>query len=215
MKRGMKELLAVCKVSLWAWEPAGTYLFNGGSLQLSCAGDDHYQELPSWVEEVMPIPDDNSRSEFNLSPVTSGNIKSILKSRSSGSSPGDDTISYHHLKKMPSTHHFLATLFSKILLDSQLPLSSWCSARIKLIHKGGDTSDPANFRPIALCWQLSCSTNHCLPFGEISSWKQNHYHFSTKRVSQWNQWHNGTYFHPLSNCRPCSFQQAPPSLSSL
>jgi len=106
----------------------------------------------------MPIPDDNSRSEFNLSPVTSGNIKSILKSRSSGSSPGDDTISYHHLKKMPSTHHFLATLFSKILLDSQLPLSSWCSARIKLIHKGGDTSDPANVRPIALCWQLSCST---------------------------------------------------------
>ena len=57
---------------------------------------------------------------------------------------------YHHLKKMTSTHHFLATLFSKILLESYSPPSSWCSARIKLIHKGGDTNCPANFRPIAL-----------------------------------------------------------------
>ena len=51
---------------------------------------------------------------------------------------------------MTSTHHFLATLFSKILLESYSPPSSWCSARIKLIHKGGDTNCPANFRPIAL-----------------------------------------------------------------
>ena len=115
----------------------------------SCATDDRYHRIPSWVE-VVPVPDDDSLFKFDLSPVTPGLIKGILKSRSSGSSPGDDGISYHHLKKMTSTHHFLATLFSKILLESYSPPSSWCFARIKLIHKGGDTNCPANFRPIAL-----------------------------------------------------------------
>ena len=116
----------------------------------TCAPNNHYQELPSWIAEVMPISDENSLSEFDLSPITPSLIKGILRSRSSGSSPGDDDISYHHLKKMPCTHHFLATLFSKILLESHPPPSAWCCARIKLIHKGGDTSKPANFRPIAL-----------------------------------------------------------------
>ena len=51
---------------------------------------------------------------------------------------------------MPSTHHFLATLFSKILLQSQSPPSSWCHAKVITIHKKGDPQDPANFRPIAL-----------------------------------------------------------------
>ena len=51
---------------------------------------------------------------------------------------------------MPSTHHFLATLFSKILLHSQDPPSSWRHANIITIHKKGDPLLPANFRPIAL-----------------------------------------------------------------
>ena len=59
-------------------------------------------------------------------------------------------ISVYHLKKLPSTHHFLATLYSKILLGSQVIPSSWCQARMKLVFKGGDPGDPANFRPIAL-----------------------------------------------------------------
>ena len=116
----------------------------------TCAPNNHYQELPYRITEVMSISDENSLSEFDLSPITPSLIKGILRSRSSGSSPGDDDISYHHLKKMPCTHHYLATLFSKILLESHPPPSARCCARIKLIHKGGDTSKPANFRPIAL-----------------------------------------------------------------
>ena len=49
----------------------------------------------------------------------------------------------------PSAHHFLATLFSKILLHSQSPPSSWCYAKVVTILKKDDTSDPGNFRPIA------------------------------------------------------------------
>ena len=51
---------------------------------------------------------------------------------------------------MPSTHHFLATLFSKILLHSQVPPTSWTHAKIITLHKKGDHRDPANFRPIVL-----------------------------------------------------------------
>jgi len=46
----------------------------------------------------------------------------------------------------------LATLFNKLLeakAASAAPLL-WGSARIKLIHKAGNTDDPSNFRPIAL-----------------------------------------------------------------
>ena len=57
-------------------------------------------------------------SEFDLSPITPGYIKRTLQKCSSKSSPGDNKLTYHHLKNLPTTHHFLATLFPKILLSS-------------------------------------------------------------------------------------------------
>ena len=106
--------------------------------------------LPEWIDKVMPAPDPDEMTPFDLSAITPGSLKRILAKRSSNSSPGDDGITYHHLKKMPSTHHFLATLFSKILLEKQTAPDSWCEAGIKLVFKGGDKRSPANFRPIAL-----------------------------------------------------------------
>ena len=44
----------------------------------------------------------------------------------------------------------LATLFSKILLEDHAAPESWCQAKIKLIPKSQDLSNPENFRPIAL-----------------------------------------------------------------
>ena len=55
-----------------------------------------------------------------------------------------------HLKNLESTHHFLATLFTKTLLSSPTPWEGWGLSSIVLIHKGGETGDPSNFRPIAL-----------------------------------------------------------------
>ena len=51
---------------------------------------------------------------------------------------------------MPSTHHFLVTLFSKILMEKHEAPESWSKTRIKLIFKGEDEQSPGNFRPIAL-----------------------------------------------------------------
>ena len=60
--------------------------------------------------------------EFDLSAITPSTIRNVLKGRPSNSSPGEDGITYHHLKKLPSAHYFLATLFSKFLLEDHVAL---------------------------------------------------------------------------------------------
>ena len=77
----------------------------------------HYSSLPNWVADVMPRPV-TPTSEFDMSPVRPRLIKKTLRKISNASTPGPDKISYVHLKMLPSTHHFLATLYSKILLSS-------------------------------------------------------------------------------------------------
>ena len=50
---------------------------------------------------------------------------------------------------MPASHHFLATLFTKILLKSHSAPPVWSKAKIKLHFKGGDPKLPHNVQPIA------------------------------------------------------------------
>lgn len=89
----------------------------------------------------MPPPDNDSLLPFDVPAITLGQIKCLLRNRLSISSPRDDGITYHHLKKMQLTHHYLATLFSKILLEDQEAPNELCQAKIILIFKVGDTSD--------------------------------------------------------------------------
>ena len=107
-----------------------------------------YATLPCWVPEAMPLPD--TLSPFDLSPIRPREIRRILKKLSKPSAPGPDNISYTHLKRLPSTHHFLATLFSMILLKSHQAPKIWCTGDIRLIYKKGNPKEPENFRPIAL-----------------------------------------------------------------
>ena len=96
------------------------------------------------------MPSPSIGEDFDDSPITPSGIKAVLKKCSSSSTPGVDGISYAILKRLPSCHHFLATLFSKILLESNEAPPVWCSGKIILVYKKGDNSDPGNFRPIAL-----------------------------------------------------------------
>ena len=57
---------------------------------------------------------------------------------------------YFHLKKLPSCHNFLATLYSKILLQSHSTSVSWCQGKTILLYKKGDARLPKNFRTITL-----------------------------------------------------------------
>lgn len=109
-----------------------------------------YSGLPSWCTDIFKLSLNNQGEPehcFDLSPITPSIIKHTLSKCPSQSSPGTNGITYRHLKQLPSTHHFLGTLFTKILLQSQLCPLEWCTANIKLIYKEGD---PNNFRPIAL-----------------------------------------------------------------
>ena len=91
-----------------------------------------------------------SVNEFDMSPICPREVKQVLKRCSLSSAPGPDGITYSHLKKLPSCHNFLATLYSKILLQSHSAPVSWCQGKTILSHKKGDTSLPKNFRPITL-----------------------------------------------------------------
>jgi hypothetical protein len=102
-------------------------------------------EAVSWFPSL-PVPD----LPFNMAPIRPGDVKKTLQRKKTTKAPGEDGILNGHLKKLDAAHHFLATLYSKILLDSPESWEGWASSVICLIHKAGDNSDPANFRPIAL-----------------------------------------------------------------
>ena len=106
-----------------------------------------YDGMPFWINEILPPTEEES---FDLSLITPATIKRTLKHCRKSSSPGDDGVSYLHLWKLPACHQFLATLYSTILFRDRRAPRSWCQGCIKLIHKGGDTSIPSNYRPIAL-----------------------------------------------------------------
>ena len=115
--------------------------------------DPSYSGLPSWCTDFFQFSStdqDVPDHPFDMSPITPSLVKHTLSKCSSQSSPGSNGITYLHLKQLPSAHHFRATLYSKILLNSQVCPQEWCEATIKLIHKKGDLNNPSNFRPIAL-----------------------------------------------------------------
>ena len=76
-----------------------------------------------WISNVMLLS--AIEHEFDLSPITPAIIKRSLQNCSTSFSPGRDRIIYFHLRNLPCTHSFLATLFSTNLLSSQDAPPSW------------------------------------------------------------------------------------------
>ena len=89
---------------------------------------------------------------YNLNPYNSEDIVATLKNKTQDSAPGDDEIVYKFLTQLPSTHKFLATLFTSIRDSGEAP-EVWGSSKIVLILKDEDnenTHDPTTFRMISL-----------------------------------------------------------------
>ena len=76
-------------------------------------------------------------------------VKNILKKKSPNTAPGEDGLLYGVLAKLPSVHHFLATLYTKTHETSVAP-ASWATSMVVLLYKAGDEAEPSNFRLIAL-----------------------------------------------------------------
>ena len=87
---------------------------------------------------------------FNQLPVRPRDIKTILSKKKPSSAPGIDGVTYGILRHLPSTHHFLATLYSKILSSSPSPPDLWRHSMVTLIYKRNEPANPKNFRMIAL-----------------------------------------------------------------
>ena len=115
-------------------------------LQTYSSDDLQYCQLSSCITDDLP---DCDASLFNTTAITPSLVKSTLRRCLMKFSSGSDGITYFHLSHLPSTHHFMATLFNK-LLEKGISPASWGLANVKLIYKTGDTSDLTNFRPIAL-----------------------------------------------------------------
>ena len=94
-------------------------------------------------------PDHNSFEPFDTSPFRPRDVRNVLKASNKTSAPGPAGVPFSVLLKLDSTHHILATLFTKVLALGTPP-SSWGESVVKLIHKKGDPCDATNFRMIAL-----------------------------------------------------------------
>ena len=106
----------------------------------------NYTTLPQWVPSVMPAPDISEG--FDLSPITPGVLKSMLKRCKRRSAPGQDGIEcYLYLHAITFLQLFIQR-FSRGA-KTVLPLGSRVRSRT-LLHRGGDTGSPSNYRPITL-----------------------------------------------------------------
>lgn len=83
--------------------------------------------------------------------VSYDNMKSIIRSRSNKNSAGMDEIPNTIIKKLPNTTiGLLVRLFNQMYNIAYFPMSWKCARIIPIPKKGGSTSEPGNYRPIAL-----------------------------------------------------------------
>ena len=76
-------------------------------------------------------------------------VRQALKRSRAGTAPGLDTQPLELYRKAPAFIPLLARLFSAIGATGQLP-HGFHDGLITVLHKAGDRSDPANYRPITL-----------------------------------------------------------------
>ena len=95
--------------------------------------------------------DDPPPTSFTTStrPPSFADFSAVLRSRRNSSAPGPNGIPNVIWKRCPSLQKRLYSVILRVWNTCQIP-PSWQHAAIRLIHKSGSASDPANFRPIAL-----------------------------------------------------------------
>ena len=101
-----------------------------------------------WFPNV-PSESTDAPISFDLNPIRPKLIKHILSNKKATSAPGPDGLMYGLFRKLPCTHHFMSTLYTKLLQTGEPP-ESWLTSRVSLIYKANSADDPANFRMISL-----------------------------------------------------------------
>ena len=114
-------------------------------------------KIPDWIPSLSAptIP-------FDLSPPSYHQITKVVRRiKASGSPCPLDQISIIPFKRCPYLRSYLTEIFRIMWQSGEIP-DVWKKACTVLVHKKGDQSDPANFRPITLeCTPLKIFTS-CL-----------------------------------------------------
>ena len=82
---------------------------------------------------------------------TRESLEAAIKSLKANSAPGPDGITSELLSKCASviSEPLIASLFSKSMHEASVP-SLLKQAAVVPIYKGGDRSDPSNYRPVSI-----------------------------------------------------------------
>ena len=101
--------------------------------------------IPSWIPKFA-----SPQTPFNLDPPTYQEITNVIrKMKPSGSPSPLDQISIICFKRCPYLRSYLTEIIHAAWSCGVVP-SEWKKACTILIHKKGETANPANFRPITL-----------------------------------------------------------------
>lgn len=106
----------------------------------------NHNEEASWLH-VEQMKHEDTPVMMDL-PVTEKEIAGAIKVSGNFKAPGPDRIQNIWLKKFTSTHKQMAKYFNSIL-NSELNIPDFLlKGNTYLLHKTGDTRNPANYRPI-------------------------------------------------------------------
>ena len=101
--------------------------------------------IPSWIPKF-----ESPQTPFNLDPPTYQEITNVIrKMKPSGSPCPLDQISIICFKRCPYLRLYLTEIIHAAWSCGVVP-SEWKKACTILIHKKGETANPANFQPITL-----------------------------------------------------------------
>lgn len=110
---------------------------------------------------------------FSFRTITPTDVKQVIDNLNSGCSAGPDGLEIKFFKLASHVLSFpLSDLFNLSLTTCKVP-SSWKCARVIPLHKGGDSSDINNYKPISIINTIT-KIFEKLIFNELSAYLNDH-----------------------------------------
>ena len=100
--------------------------------------------------DCAPPPSSCGRKLFQFEPVNSSIVSSLLSKLNTRKSTGPDNLSALFLQRVSKCIAVPLTNIYNYSLNTGTVPSAWKRSNLIPVHKGGDTDDPGNYRPISV-----------------------------------------------------------------